>query len=97
MPARQPPPPAVAAFFCPEWTPPLTDTDHRLTELEIRLALQDELIDSLNLALNRQQQQLDLQQQQLRQLYAMLQQPAGDAPEGGSLLAQLQQDIPPHY
>jgi SlyX protein len=75
----------------------LTDTDHRLTELEIRLALQDELIDSLNLALNRQQQQLDLQQQQLRRLYDMLQQPQGDSTEGSSLLAQLQQEIPPHY
>ncbi|MCK6437193.1 SlyX family protein [Rivihabitans pingtungensis] len=71
------------------------DTEDRITELEIRLAWQDDLLDNLNQALIRQQQQLDLMQQQLRRLYDMTTQ-QGQA-ESGSLLAQLQQEIPPHY
>lgn len=47
------------------------DTEDRITELEIRLAWQDDLLDNLNQALIRQQQQLDLMQQQLRRLYDM--------------------------
>ena len=71
------------------------DTEDRITELEIRLAWQDDLLDNLNQALIRQQQQLDLMQQQLRRLYDMTTQ-QGQI-ESGSLLAQLQQEIPPHY
>ncbi|HNX70016.1 SlyX family protein [Rivihabitans pingtungensis] len=71
------------------------DTEDRITELEIRLAWQDDLLDNLNQALIRQQQQLDLMQQQLRRLYDMTTQ-QGQV-ESGSLLAQLQQEIPPHY
>ncbi len=73
----------------------MQDTEDRITELEIRLAWQDDLLDNLNQALIRQQQQLDLMQQQLRRLYDMTTQ-QGQA-ESGSLLAQLQQEIPPHY
>lgn len=71
------------------------DTEDRITELEIRLAWQDDLLDNLNQALIRQQQQLDLMQQQLRRLYDMTTQQS--QAESGSLLAQLQQEIPPHY
>lgn len=73
----------------------MQDTEDRITELEIRLAWQDDLLDNLNQALIRQQQQLDLMQQQLRRLYDMTTQ-QGQV-ESGSLLAQLQQEIPPHY
>lgn len=61
------------------------DTEDRITELEIRLAWQDDLLDNLNQALIRQQQQLDLMQQQLRRLYDMTTQ-QGQV-ESGSLLA----------
>lgn len=73
------------------------DAEHRITELEIRLAWQDDLLETQNLTLVRQQQQLDLMQQQLRRLYDMLTQSAAASGESGSLLAQLQQEIPPHY
>lgn len=73
------------------------DAEHRITELEIRLAWQDDLLETQNLTLVRQQQQLDLMQQQLRRLYDMLTQSAAAPGESGSLLAQLQQEIPPHY
>lgn len=75
----------------------MQDTEHRLTELEIRLAWQDDLLEDLNLTLARQQRQIELMQQQLCRLYAMLNQSAPATGEPGSLLAQLQQDIPPHY
>ncbi|MFC3531857.1 SlyX family protein [Vogesella facilis] len=66
--------------------------DSRLTELEIKVALQDELLDALNLTVVRQQQQLDLLQEQLRHLYRLQQ--AGNQQDGhGSL----RDDIPPHY
>lgn len=66
--------------------------EHRLTELEIRLALQDELIQSLNDTVARQQQALDLQQAQLRLLYRRLQ----DKSEANHPRNQAD-EIPPHY
>lgn len=66
--------------------------ESRLTELEIKVALQDELLDALNLTVARQQQQLDLLQEQLRHLYRM-QQAGNQQDEQGSL----RDDIPPHY
>ncbi|WP_174875722.1 SlyX family protein [Vogesella oryzae] len=66
--------------------------ESRLTELEIKVALQDELLDALNLTIARQQQQIDLLQEQLRHLYRMQQ--AGSQLDGqGSL----RDEIPPHY
>ena len=73
------------------------NAEDRLTELEIRLAWQDDLLETLNITLTRQQQQMDLMQQQLRRLYEMLNQHSPAPGESGSLLAQLQQEIPPHY
>lgn len=66
--------------------------ESRLTELEIKLALQDELLDALNLTVVRQQQQLDMLQEQLRHLYRM-QQAGNQQDEQGSL----RDDLPPHY
>ena len=66
--------------------------EHRLTELEIRIALQDELLDALNLTVTRQQQQIDLLQEQLRHLYRLQQ--AGNAPDAQH---SLRDEIPPHY
>lgn len=66
--------------------------ESRTTELEIKVALQEDLLDALNLALVRQQQQIDLLQEQLRHLYRM-QQASNQDGESGSL----RDDIPPHY
>lgn len=66
--------------------------ESRLTELEIKVALQDDLLDTLNLTIARQQQQIDLLQEQLRHLYRMQQ--AGSQPEEQR---SLRDDIPPHY
>ena len=66
--------------------------ESRLTELEIKVALQEDLLDALNLTVTRQQQQIDLLQEQLRHLY-QLQQGAGQDDNVGSL----RDEIPPHY
>ncbi|MCQ4145303.1 MULTISPECIES: SlyX family protein [Vogesella] len=66
--------------------------ESRLIELEIKVALQEDLLDALNLTVTRQQQQIDLLQEQLRHLY-QLQQGASQDENVGSL----RDDIPPHY
>ncbi|WP_274571994.1 SlyX family protein [Neisseria leonii] len=73
---------------------PDNDDDSRLTELEIRLALQDDLLQSLNdtvAALNRT---VALQQAQLRLLYQKLQEKSADGGTEGFAPAD---EIPPHY
>ena len=64
--------------------------ESRITELEIRLALQDDLLDDLNQIIARQQQQLDQIRQELRHL-----QERSGGPEQAS--RSLLDDIPPHY
>lgn len=66
--------------------------EERITELEIRLALQDELLASLNDTVADLRQTLDLQQAQLRLLYQRQQQ----AQDTGKPFAP-QEEIPPHY
>jgi SlyX protein len=65
--------------------------EHRLNELEIKASYTEDLLDQLNLALYRQQQQIDslaLQVTQLRQ----------QAPESASGGARsLRDELPPHY
>lgn len=65
--------------------------EDRLTELEIKLAFQEDLLDTLNKIVAQQQLQLDVQQEQLRMLYRQLQ-----TLESGPR-ASPQQEIPPHY
>ncbi len=75
----------------------MSDTDYetRLTELEIRLALQDDLLQSLNDTVAALNHTVGLQQAQLRLLYQKLQEKAQDGPaEGGFSPAD---EIPPHY
>ncbi|MFO7542377.1 MAG: SlyX family protein [Thiobacillus sp.] len=63
----------------------------RLDELESKLAFAEDLIDTLNQAVIRQQGQIDLLQQQLRLLHQRMQ----DAlPEEAR---SLRDEIPPHY
>lgn len=64
----------------------------RITELEIKLSFQEELLDTLNQTVIRQQQQMDLLQQQMRLLYQQiksLSSPTDSSPQ--------QQEMPPHY
>lgn len=66
--------------------------ESRITELEVKLAFQDDLLDALNQTVTRQQQEIHLLQQQLRLLYQQMRNnAAGDAntPAG--------HEIPPHY
>ena len=64
----------------------------RLTELEIKTCLTEDLLDELNRTIYRQQQQIDLLQAQLRHLYGQLQANA----EPFEPLS-LRDEIPPHY
>ncbi len=66
--------------------------DDRLNELEIKLSLTEDLVEELNRTVFRQQEQLDLLQEQLRLLYKQMQ--AGSAPAEAR---SLRDEIPPHY
>ncbi|NWK77300.1 SlyX family protein [Aquitalea sp. LB_tupeE] len=70
------------------------NTEDRLTELEVKIAFQDDLLDSLNNTIARQQQQIDLLQQQLRLVY---QQFKAAQPDSGNSGSSLRDEIPPHY
>ena len=48
---------------------PMQELENRITELEIRSALQDDTIDVLNKQINELYEQLALQQKQLQLLY----------------------------
>jgi SlyX protein len=63
----------------------------RLDELEAKVAFAEDLIETLNQTVIRQQAQLDLLQQQLRLLHQRLQEALPDA-SGGP-----REEIPPHY
>jgi SlyX protein len=69
--------------------------EDRLTELEIKLSLAEDMIEEINRTVFRQQQQLDLLQEQMRLLYKQLQSQSLSSipPEPRSL----RDDIPPHY
>ncbi len=63
----------------------------RLNELETKMSFAEDLLDALNRTVFRQQQQIDLLQQDVRALRQQLQHAAADefAGPGG--------EIPPHY
>lgn len=66
--------------------------DDRLTELEIKLAFQEDLLETLNVTVARQQQRIDQLQEQFRALYQQVQGGASTAAD-----ANPQHEIPPHY
>jgi SlyX protein len=66
-------------------------TEHRLTELETKLAFAEDLLETLNQTVIRQQGQLDLIQQQLRLLHQQLQDALPDAARTP------RDEVPPHY
>lgn len=68
----------------------LSDTDQRLTELEIKASYSEDLLEQLNMALYRQQLQIDALLQQVQRLH---QQPSDSA----SAPRNLRDELPPHY
>jgi SlyX protein len=71
--------------------PPERAVEARLDELEAKMSLAEDLLDALNRALYRQQQQIDRMQQDLRVLRQQLREAA---PAGGRDAGD---EIPPHY
>ena len=67
-------------------------TESRITELETKLAFAEDLLDTLNQSVIRQQGQIDSMQQQLRLLHQRLQDvlPNDD-------VSNPRDEIPPHY
>ncbi|WP_269531353.1 SlyX family protein [Chitinimonas sp. BJYL2] len=65
--------------------------EDRITELEIRLALQDDLLDELNRIVALQQQQLELLARELRNVQE------AQRNQDGLRLGGPQHEIPPHY
>ena len=68
-----------------------TETDQRLTELEIKASYTEDLLDQLNLVIVRQQQQIDRLMRELRELRQQQAEP-GSAP-----FRSLRDELPPHY
>lgn len=64
----------------------------RLTELEIKISLIDDLVEELNRTVYRQQEQIDLLQAQLRLFYSQMQ--SRPEPEEQR---NPRDEIPPHY
>ncbi|HWR77797.1 MAG TPA: SlyX family protein [Thiobacillus sp.] len=67
--------------------------ESRLTELETKLAFAEDLIETLNQTVIRQQAQLDSMQRQLRLLHQQLQDALPDADDARTP----RDEIPPHY
>jgi len=66
--------------------------DARITELEVKLAFQDDLLEALNHTVAQQQQQIDLLQAQLRQLYQQMK-----SLQPSQLADEADEPPPPHY
>lgn len=67
------------------------NAQRRIEDLEVKLAYAEDLLDTLNTTVFRQQQQIDLLQEQLR----MLRQQFSDSQPGEP--HNLRDEIPPHY
>lgn len=65
--------------------------DSHIAELEVKLSHCEDAIDALNRTVFRQQQQMDLLQAQLRELFQMAQ------AVGSADSRSLRDEIPPHY
>ena len=66
--------------------------ERRLTELEIKASLAEDLVDRLNEVIVRQQEQIDLLMREVGRL-ARRAEPGDDAP----VFRSLRDEIPPHY
>jgi SlyX protein len=67
--------------------------EDRITELEIKVALQDDLLDELNRVVARQQQHIDWLTQELRRVQDQQRAMESQGGKAPSLL----DEIPPHY
>jgi SlyX protein len=67
------------------------DIEQRLTDLEIKASFTEDLVDSLNQIVIRQQQQIDLLMAEVSQLRR--QEPDG----GAGVFRSLRDELPPHY
>ena len=67
----------------------------RLTELEIKASLTEDLLEELNRTVYRQQQQIDMLQEQLRFVYVKIQSNAENSEPAEPF--SLRDEIPPHY
>jgi SlyX protein len=65
--------------------------ESRITEIEIKLSLSEDHLEELNRTVFRQQQQIDLLQAQIRELYQLLQ------PAAPGEARNPRDEIPPHY
>lgn len=72
-------------------TTPTQETDERLTRLEIQLGYAEDLLDTLNALVARQQDQISLL---LREVAQLRRQREDDAPGG---FRSLRDELPPHY
>lgn len=70
------------------------DIQARLTEIEIKLSFAESMVDSLNMTVVRQQQEIDMLRTQLRAVYQQIRH-LGEADEPGN--ADLREEVPPHY
>ncbi len=66
--------------------------EERLTELEIKMSLTEDFVEELNRTIYRQEQRLELLQEQLRHLHRQIQS-AAEPPEPRNP----RDEIPPHY
>jgi SlyX protein len=66
--------------------------ESRVTELEVKLAYAEDMIDSLNKTVFRQQEQIELLQAQLSLLHRQLQESVDDGRP-----REPREEIPPHY
>ena len=69
----------------------LSDTDQRLTELEIKASYSEDLLEQLNMTIYRQQLQIDALAHQLQQLRQQQAASHSGAPRN------LRDELPPHY
>lgn len=65
--------------------------ESRLAEIEAKLSLTEDLVEQLNRTVYRQQQQIDLLQQELRVLYQQVRDAQPADPRGPA------DELPPHY
>ncbi len=66
-------------------------TDKRLTDLEIKVSLADDLLDQLNQTIFRQQQQIDLLMRDITDLRNQMPE------ERTTQLPSMRDELPPHY
>lgn len=67
--------------------------EERLIAIESKLAFAEDMLDTLNATVFRQQEQIDSLQQQIRVLYTQMQSGGG----GGAEKRDPREEIPPHY